>query len=54
MGSVTGDIVALFERALAADGSLPRPMRDMPEHGVKVGFVADPEGHLIEVVEMHS
>jgi len=53
MGFMTADLGALCDRALAAGGSLPRPVRDMPEHGLKVGFVADPEGHLIEVVEMH-
>jgi len=24
----------------------------MPEHGVRVAFVSDPEDHLIEVVEL--
>jgi predicted enzyme related to lactoylglutathione lyase len=34
-----------------AGGSIMQPIVDMPQHGVKVAFVRDNEGHLIEVVE---
>lgn len=52
LGFQTTDVEAFIERALAAGGSLVEPVKDMPEHGVRVGFVADNEGHLIEVVEL--
>jgi predicted enzyme related to lactoylglutathione lyase len=52
MGFITPDLAALLDRAKAAGGELARPIRDMPEHKVKVAFVKDNEGHLIEVVEM--
>jgi hypothetical protein len=29
-------------------------IRDLPEHGLKVGFVADPEGHLIELFSRYG
>jgi predicted enzyme related to lactoylglutathione lyase len=50
LGFHTDDIDALVERARFAGGALARPICDLPDHGVRVGFVADPEGHLIEVV----
>ena len=52
MGFITPDLAALLDRAKAAGGELARPIRDMPEHKVKVAFVKDNEGHLIEVVEL--
>ena len=52
LGFQTTDVGAFIERALAAGGSLVEPVKDMQEHGVRVGFVADNEGHLIEVVEL--
>ena len=32
-------------------GSIVQPPKTMPEAGVAVAFIADPEGHLIEVVQ---
>jgi predicted enzyme related to lactoylglutathione lyase len=52
MGFLTSDLEALLDRAAAAGGSIATPLRDMPDHGVKVAFVKDPEGHLLEVVEL--
>jgi predicted enzyme related to lactoylglutathione lyase len=51
-GFVTHDIEALCERALAAGGSLPEPIREIAQFGIKVAFVIDPEGHINEVIEM--
>lgn len=53
LGFITTDLAALIERAQSAGGRLARPVRDMPEYNLKVGFVTDPEGHLIEVVQMN-
>lgn len=52
MGFITSDLAALLDRAKASGGQLARPIRNMPEHKVKVAFVRDNEGHLIEVVEL--
>lgn len=50
-GFVTDAIDALFARAVAAGATVAQAVADAPEHGVRVGFLADPEGRLIEVVE---
>ena len=52
LGFQTADIVAFVERVKAAGGAVSQEITSMPEHGVKVAFVTDNEGHLIEVVEM--
>jgi lactoylglutathione lyase len=52
LGFVSDDVQALVDRAVAAGGTLIEPVRSMPEHGVNVGFVTDPEGHLLELVEL--
>lgn len=52
LGFQTDDVTAFVQRAVAAGGKIVDPVRDNPEHGVKVGFVSDPEGHLIEVVQV--
>ena len=54
VGFQTADVDAFVERALQAGGKLVDPVKDLPEHGVRVGFVSDIEGHLIEVVELLS
>ena len=51
-GFITQDIDALCERALAAGGSVPEPIREISSFGIKVAFVLDPEGHINEVIEM--
>ncbi len=53
LGFTTGDIDALFERAVAT-GAVVRAAPFVSEEagGMRVGFIADPEGHLAEVVEM--
>lgn len=52
VGFVTDDVDAVLQRAVEAGGQVAREPRDMPEHGVRVGFATDPEGHLIEVVQV--
>jgi len=51
-GFMTEDLEAVVERALAHGGSAPDPIRSIPEFGIKVAFVLDPEGHVNEVIEM--
>lgn len=54
LGFQTADIAAFVDRTRAAGGKVVQEIVPMPEHGVKVAFVTDPEDHLIEVVELLS
>ena len=51
-GFITTDIDTVFARTEAAGGRIVQTPRDMPDHGVRVGFIADVDGRLIEVVQM--
>lgn len=51
-GFVTDDLAAFVERTKKAGGKVVSEIKTMPEHGVKVAFVTDIEGHLLEVVQM--
>lgn len=53
-GFITQDLDATVERALAAGGSVPEPAREIPEFGIRVAFILDPEGHVNEVIQMLS
>lgn len=50
-GFVTDELDAVFTRGAAAGGSVVQAPIDMPQHGHRVGFLADPEGRVIEVVQ---
>jgi len=52
LGFVVQDLDATVANALAAGGSIHRPAKAEPQHGVKVAFIKDSDGHLIEVVQM--
>jgi len=52
LGFITKDIDAFVLRVETAGGRVVQPTVRQPEHGVKVAFVRDIEGHLIEVVEL--
>ena len=52
LGFQTSDLEAFVERAQKAGGNVVQPIEVREAHGVKVAFVTDPEGHLIEVVEL--
>jgi catechol 2,3-dioxygenase-like lactoylglutathione lyase family enzyme len=41
---------AIEQATLAAGGTIVRAGEDRPEHGVRAAVVADPEGHIIEIV----
>lgn len=51
-GFMTDDLEAVVERTLAHGGSVPEPIREIPEFGLKVAFIIDPEGHINEVIQM--
>ncbi|MDX2276646.1 MAG: VOC family protein [Hyphomonadaceae bacterium] len=52
LGFVTPDLEALLQRATKAGGKIVQPIKSMPQLGIKVAFVADVEGRLLEVVQM--
>jgi catechol 2,3-dioxygenase-like lactoylglutathione lyase family enzyme len=52
LGFVTDDLDAVVARCTAAGGTAVQAPTAMPEHGVTVAFLADADGHLIEVVEL--
>jgi predicted enzyme related to lactoylglutathione lyase len=52
LGFQTEDVAAFVGRAVDNGGTLVEQPYDNVAHGVKVGFVTDCEGHLIEVVQL--
>jgi catechol 2,3-dioxygenase-like lactoylglutathione lyase family enzyme len=51
-GFVTDEIDDVFARAAASGATVIDPVHDSPEHGVRVGFLTDPDGHLLEVCQL--
>lgn len=45
------DVDALYERLIAAGASPIMPPGESPVSGVRMAFVADPEGHFIEMLD---
>lgn len=54
LGFITSDVDTVVARAQAAGGKVVQMPRNQPEHGVRVAFIADVDGRLIEVVQMLS
>ena len=52
LGFVVEDLDAVAKAIVAHGGKLVGPIRDEPEHGVRVVFATDPEGALSENVQM--
>jgi len=52
LGFIVPDLEAAIDKAVNSGAIIKRPITLMPEHGIKVAFVSDPEGHLLEVVQM--
>jgi len=52
LGFLTEDLDALAARIEAHGGKLASAIKSMPDHGIRVVFATDPEGHLSENVEM--
>lgn len=53
-GFMTADLDAVVERAIANGGTVPDPIRDIPEFNLRVAFILDPEGHINEVIQMNG
>ncbi|WP_141576563.1 VOC family protein [Actinomadura sp. WMMA1423] len=54
LGMRVADIDRTLERAVKAGGTIARPLQTITEHGVKVVFVKDPGGNLVEIIEPSS
>ena len=52
LGFTTTDIAGFVDRVRSTGGTIVDDIAARPEHGVKVAIVNDPEGHMIEVVEL--
>jgi predicted enzyme related to lactoylglutathione lyase len=52
LGFTTLDLSALLDRVRRAGGTLFGKVKEMPDHGIRVAFARDPEGHLSELVEL--
>ena len=48
---IAPDVDGLLERLRKAGGRVTQAAADMPQHGVRVAFGRDAEGHLIEIVQ---
>jgi len=51
VGLSVRDIEAVIELAVSAGGTVSTPVTDIPEHQLKVAFVSDPEGHMLELLQ---
>ncbi|WP_217231542.1 VOC family protein [Streptomyces anulatus] len=51
LGFSVPDVDASTRQAEAEGGTVAQEPTDMPEFGIRVGFVLDPEGHRIEIVQ---
>ncbi|ABH00050.1 conserved hypothetical protein (plasmid) [Rhodococcus jostii RHA1] len=51
LGFTVADVEDIARKAEINGGSIVQPPKTMPEAGVAVAFIADPEGHVIEVVQ---
>ena len=53
LGFSTDDVTSLFDRAAKRGATVVRPPgASEATHGYMVGILADPDGHLVEVVEL--
>jgi len=50
VGFTVENVDATLAAALEMGGSVLKPAVDMPEHGVRVAFFKDLEGHTVEIV----
>lgn len=52
IGVVTSDVEGFFARARTLGARVLEEPHEMPDVGFKVGFIADPDGYAVEVVQM--
>ena len=54
LGFVVADVAATTEAAVKAGGNELIVAHYIPAHKVSISVVSDPEGHVIELVEVHA
>ena len=52
LGFITADLDDLLKRLQTAGGTIAQETRTMAELGLRVAFAKDPEGRLLELVQM--
>ena len=54
--AIVGFTVEVIEDTIAAaqdaGGRVVTPAQTLPDHGMKVSYIADPEGHTIELLQL--
>ncbi len=48
------DAEAFARRAVEAGGTVMQAVQALPQFGLSFGFVRDPEGHIVEVIQRHA
>lgn len=51
LGFMVDDADAIVAATLRAGGRVLTAPHDVIEHGLRIGFVADPEGHEVEIIQ---
>jgi Predicted enzyme related to lactoylglutathione lyase len=51
-GFMVEDLEASIDRALDAGATLDVPATDLPEHGLRLAFLLDPQGHRVELLQL--
>ena len=54
LGFTTDDLDSLLDRVRRAGGAQSSDLKVFPDHGLRIAFARDPEGHLSELVEVRS
>ncbi|HTJ64587.1 MAG TPA: VOC family protein [Alphaproteobacteria bacterium] len=52
LGFIVSDIERTLDDAVASGATVTRPIRTAAGYGIRVAFIKDPDGHLIEIVQM--
>ncbi|HEY4547202.1 MAG TPA: VOC family protein [Pedomonas sp.] len=51
VGFMVDDVEATAAAMIAAGGRIVAPVQEIPEHRLKLAFVADVEGHTVEILQ---
>jgi predicted enzyme related to lactoylglutathione lyase len=51
VGLSVDDMDAVIDAATGAGGSVVTPPVDVPDHKLKIAYIADPEGHMLELLQ---
>lgn len=46
------DVERVASTMVKAGGTIVSPVREIPEHHLKLAYVADPEGHVVEIMQL--